>query len=383
MNLSHPTATRNAVRVPFLDLKLQMKNLGDGLREAVWATLESAAFIEGQPVAEFERDFAAYCGTSKAVAVDSGTAALHLALHALDIGRGDEVVVPTNTFIATAATVHAVGATPVFVDSDERTWQMNLGQLERAMGPCCRAVIGVHLYGQPLPLDDLQQICARKNAALIEDAAQAHGARYRGQRIGSFGKLACFSFYPGKNLGAYGDGGLITTNNPALTERLCCLRNHGRTTKYEHSEVGFNYRMDALQGTVLKFKLTFLDEWNENRRYWAGRYRERLSGAPLRVPPLLAHTEPVYHLFTVRCSERDRLAAFLADCGIETGVHYPVPLHLQPAFRHLGHHEGDFPVAEAIARETISLPIFPELTEQQFEHVCESIDEFYAIPATR
>src|SRR6266700_4860956 len=202
MNLSHPTATRNAVRVPFLDLKLQMKNLGDSLREAVWATLESAAFIEGQPVVEFERDFAAYCGTSQAVAVDSGTAALHLALHALDIGRGDEVVVPTNTFIATAAAVHAVGATPVFVDSDERTWQMNLGQLERAMGPRCRAVIGVHLYGQPLPLDDLQQICARKNVALIEDAAQAHGARYRGQRIGSFGKLACFSFYPGKNLGA-------------------------------------------------------------------------------------------------------------------------------------------------------------------------------------
>ncbi|PYX63267.1 MAG: erythromycin biosynthesis sensory transduction protein eryC1 [Acidobacteria bacterium] len=376
--MANTIETRNAVRVPFLDLKLQMKRLGSGLREAVWSTLESAAFIEGKPVLEFERAFAVYCGTSDAVAVDSGTAALHLALHALGVAQGDEVVVPANTFIATAAPVHQVGARPVFVDSDEHSWQMDIQQVKRAIGPRCRAVIAVHLYGQPLLVRELRSICDEKNVPLIEDAAQAHGARYGKEKIGGFGRLACFSFYPGKNLGAYGDGGMITTNDTDLATRLRRLRNHGRTTKYEHSEVGFNYRMDAVQATVLNFKLPFLDDWNASRRYWAGRYRERLSATPLTLPALIPDTEPVYHLFTVRCTCRDKLASFLAERAIETGVHYPVPLHLQPAFRFLGYSEADFPVAEAICREIISLPIFPEMTEHQFEHVCESIDEFFA-----
>jgi len=376
--MANTIETRNAVRVPFLDLKLQMKRLGRGLREAVWSTLESAAFIEGKPVLEFERAFAVYCGTSDAVAVDSGTAALHLALHALGVAQGDEVVVPANTFIATAAPVHQVGARPVFVDSDEHSWQMDIQQVKRAIGPRCRAVIAVHLYGQPLLVRELRSICDEKNVPLIEDAAQAHGARYGKEKIGGFGRLACFSFYPGKNLGAYGDGGMITTNDTDLATRLRRLRNHGRTTKYEHSEVGFNYRMDAVQATVLNFKLPFLDDWNASRRYWAGRYRERLSATPLTLPALIPDTEPVYHLFTVRCTCRDKLASFLAERAIETGVHYPVPLHLQPAFRFLGYSEADFPVAEAICREIISLPIFPEMTEHQFEHVCESIDEFFA-----
>ncbi len=376
--MDNTVEARSAVRVPFLDLKLQMKNLGNGLREAVWSTLDSAAFIEGAPVLEFEKAFAAYCGTTEAVAVDSGTAALHLALHALGVGQGDEVVVPVNTFIATAGAVHQAGARPVFVDCDEHNWQMDLQQIERAIGPRCRAVIAVYLYGQPLPIRELQRICERKNVAFIEDAAQAHGARFGKQRVGSFGHLACFSFYPGKNLGAYGDGGMITTNDGALAARLRRLRNHGRTSKYEHSEIGFNYRMDAVQGTVLNFKLPFLDDWNARRRYWAGRYRERLSATRLTLPALVPDTEPVYHLFTVRCRRRDKLASFLAERAIETGVHYPVPLHLQPAFGFLGYSEGDFPVAEAIDRETISLPIFPEMTEHQFEHVCESIDEFFA-----
>jgi len=376
--MANTIETRNAVRVPFLDLKLQMKRLGSGLREAVWSTLESAAFIEGKPVLEFERAFAVYCGTSDAVAVDSGTAALHLALHALGVAQGDEVVVPANTFIGTAAPVHQVGARPVFVDSDEHSWQMDIQQVKRAIGPRCRAVIAVHLYGQPLLVRELRSICDEKNVPLIEDAAQAHGARYGKEKIGGFGRLACFSFYPGKNLGAYGDGGMITTNDTDLATRLRRLRNHGRTTKYEHSEVGFNYRMDAVQATVLNFKLPFLDDWNASRRYWAGRYRERLSATPLTLPALIPDTEPVYHLFTVRCTCRDKLASFLAERAIETGVHYPVPLHLQPAFRFLGYSEADFPVAEAICREIISLPIFPEMTEHQFEHVCESIDEFFA-----
>jgi len=312
------------------------------------------------------------------VAVDSGTAALHLALHALGVAQGDEVVVPANTFIATAAPVHQVGARPVFVDSDEHSWQMDIQQVKRAIGPRCRAVIAVHLYGQPLLVRELRSICDEKNVPLIEDAAQAHGARYGKEKIGGFGRLACFSFYPGKNLGAYGDGGMITTNDTDLATRLRRLRNHGRTTKYEHSEVGFNYRMDAVQATVLNFKLPFLDDWNASRRYWAGRYRERLSATPLTLPALIPDTEPVYHLFTVRCTCRDKLASFLAERAIETGVHYPVPLHLQPAFRFLAYSEADFPVAEAICREIISLPIFPEMTEHQFEHVCESIDEFFA-----
>jgi dTDP-4-amino-4,6-dideoxygalactose transaminase len=239
---------------------------------------------------------------------------------------------------------------------------MSLDQIEHAISPRCRAVIAVHLYGQPLPLRDLQQICDRKNVVLIEDAAQAHGARYEGQRIGTFGNLACFSFYPGKNLGAYGDGGMITTDDLVLAERVRRLANHGRTTKYTHSEVGFNYRMDAVQGTVLGIKLPFLDEWNDGRRHWAGRYRERLSRTRLRLPALIPGSEPVYHLFTVHCEQRDRLAGFLAERGVETGVHYPVPLHLQPAFSYLGHSEGDLPIAEKIAKETISLPIFPEMT---------------------
>ncbi len=381
--MSSSTAIRKGLRVPFLDLKLQMKNLGSELKDAIWGTVESAAFIDGTPVKEFERAFAAYCGTREAVATDSGTAALHLALHVLGIGRGDEVIVPANTFIATAAAVHETGAKPIFLDSDSQTWQMDIEQLEHSIGTKCRAVIGVHLYGQPLPMRALQDICERKKIALIEDAAQAHGARYGSQRIGSFGKMACFSFYPGKNLGAYGDGGMITTDDSTMAERLRRLCNHGRISKYEHGEVGFNYRMDSVQGTVLNVKLPFLDEWNARRRYWASRYRERLSETPLQLPALIAESEPVYHLFTIRHENRDELARFLAAQEIETGVHYPVPLHLQPAFAYLGHRKGDFPIAEEIARETLSLPIFPEMTEQQFEHICESMHEFFSATANR
>lgn len=381
--MSNTVATPKSLRVPFLDLKLQMKNLGPALKDAVWATLESTAFIEGKPVAELEKSFASYCGVAHAVALDSGTAAIHLSLLALNIGPGDEVIAPTNTFIATAAPVHTVGAKPVFVDSDKGTWQMDLEQIERAITPRCKAVLAVHLYGQPLPMRELQAICERKNVALIEDAAQAHGARVAGKRVGGFGSLACFSFYPGKNLGAYGDGGMVTTNDAGLADRVRRLANHGRLTKYEHGEIGFNYRMDAVQGTVLNMKLAHLDEWNEGRRYWARRYRERLSSMPLLLPQETPDTEPVHHLFTIRSAQRDHLAKFLAERGIETGVHYPVPLHLQPAFGFLGHKPGDFPVAEAIARETLSIPIFAEMTDPQFEHVCESIDEFFATAANR
>jgi dTDP-4-amino-4,6-dideoxygalactose transaminase len=370
--------TDTQLKVPFLDLRLQMANLGDALQDAVWSACESCAFIQGKPVLDLEASYAAYCGVTEAIAVDSGTAALHLALHVLGIGRGDEVVVPTNTFIASVAPVHTVGANPVFVDADPSTWQMDLNQLESAIGPLCRAVIAVHLYGQPLPMKELHDICERKGVFLIEDAAQAHGARYCGQRTGTFGIMAAFSFYPGKNLGAYGDGGMITTNDTAIAKRLRSLRDHGRITKYEHAEIGFNYRMDSVQGAVLNVKLPFLDEWNEGRRRWAASYRQRLSTTRLTLPSLVSGTEPVYHLFAARSPNRDDLLPFLASRGIETGVHYPIPLHLQPAFSFLGHKPGDFPVAEAIGNEVFSLPIFPEMNDLQFEHVCDSIDEFFA-----
>ncbi|MHB8217438.1 MAG: DegT/DnrJ/EryC1/StrS family aminotransferase [Candidatus Sulfotelmatobacter sp.] len=363
--------------VPFLDLKLQFRQLQDGLERVIQPLLASANYIEGVPIAEFEKAFASYCGAGEAVAVDSGTAALHLVLAALGIGPGDEVIVPTNTFIATAAAVHLTGARPVFLEADSGTWQMDLRTLRASITPRCRAVIAVHLYGQPLDMRALESIGREAGIELIEDAAQAHGARFADRRVGTFGAASCFSFYPGKNLGAFGDGGAVTTNNSDLAERLRRLRNHGRLTKYEHAEVGFNYRMDALQGAVLNYKLGFLEDWNERRRYWAQAYRERLTGLPVELPEPIEATEPVYHLFTIRSGLRDNLANFLRQQSIETGVHYPIPLHLQPAFRHLGHHRGDFPVAEKIGDEILSLPIFPEMTEQQFEHVCDSIANFF------
>ena len=363
--------------VPLLDLKLQYRQLRDGLDSVIQPLLASAYYIEGTPVVEFEHAFASYCGAKEGIAVDSGTAALHLALLALGIGPGDEVIVPTNTFIATAAAVHLTGARPVLVDADPQTWQMDLQAVTTSVSPRCRAIIAVHLYGQPVQLDEIERICRENSLELIEDAAQAHGARFGDRRVGSFGAASCFSFYPGKNLGAFGDGGAITTNRDALAERLRRLRNHGRLTKYEHAEVGFNYRMDALQGAVLNYKLGFLDRWNERRRYWAGRYRERLSGLPLLMAGPVRDTEPVYHLFAIRCGLRNELAEFLAHRGIQTGIHYPIPLHLQPAFRHLGYKKGEFPVAEKIADEVLSVPIFPEMTEPQFEHVCHSIAAFF------
>jgi dTDP-4-amino-4,6-dideoxygalactose transaminase len=366
------------VAVPFLDLQQQYKNLAPGLNEAVHGVLTSANYIQGPKVAEFERAFAEYCGVQEAIAVDSGTAALHLTLLALDIGPGDEVVVPTNTFIATAAAVCATGATPVFLEADPENWQMDVGKLPEVLSARCRAVIGVHLYGQPLLLQPALKICADKNIHFIEDAAQAHGARFGDRRVGSIGRAACFSFYPGKNLGAFGDGGAVTTDDLVLSARIRRLRDHGRITKYEHDEVGFNYRMDSIQGAVLNYKLGFLDGWNEKRRLWATRYREHLASLPLRLPADIANTEPVYHLFVVRCARRDALGKFLGARDIQTGIHYPIPLHLQPAFRSLGYKWGDFPIAEKIGDEVLSLPIFPEMTEQQFEHVCHATTDFFA-----
>lgn len=377
VHLTTSSATAKLKRIPLVDLTQQHEELRTQLENAYTSTLDSGTFIEGPSVSAFEKEFADYCEVSGSVAVDSGTAALHLALLALDIQQGDEVVVPAHTFIATAAAVVHAGAKPVFVDADPETWQMDARYIDAAVTDKTRAIIAVHLYGLPV---DIEQMCAcssRHNVYLIEDAAQAHGARFRGQRIGSFGDMACFSFYPAKNLGALGDGGAITTGSELHIERLRRLRNHGRLTKYEHGEVGYNYRMDAVQGAVLSIKLRQLDRWNHRRRQIAAAYRERLAQFPLRMPKLVEGTEPVYHLFTVHYSRRDELAAFLGERNIDTGVHYPVPLHLQPAFQNLGYKKGDFPVSERIGAETLSLPIFPEMTEEQLDHVCSSIAEYF------
>jgi dTDP-4-amino-4,6-dideoxygalactose transaminase len=298
---------------------------------------------------------------------------------ALDIGPGDEVIVPANTFIATAAAVAMTGARVVPADSSPATWLLEPNDLEARITSRTRAVIAVHLYGSPVDLDAVSEICTRKNILLIEDAAQAQGARYHGRRIGSFGEIACFSFYPSKNLGAFGDAGAITTHNRGLADRIRSLSNHGRSQcSYEHVQVGYNYRMDELHGIILRAKLKKLEGWNASRRSRGEAYRARLAGLPIDFYEVLARCEAVYHLMAIGCDENQALVQYLKGRHIECRFHYPIPIHLQPAFRHLGFDRGSFPVAERIAHRTLSLPVFPEMTEDQFDHVCTSIRSFYS-----
>ncbi len=369
-------AAKTRTRVPFLDLKQQYANLKAELAPAILHSLDQAMYIDGPAVKEFEADFARYCGTRECVALDSGTAALHLTFLALDIGCGDEVIVPTNTFIASATAVAMTGATVVPIDSDERTWLMDLNQVEDKISDKTKAIVAVHLYGQPLQMHALRDICCRRGIHVIEDAAQAHGGSYRGQRTGSLAEVGCFSFYPGKNLGAYGDGGAITTDNSALAARVRRLSNHARINKYEHGEVGWNFRMDEIQGVVLKHKLTKLEGWNQRRRELAQQYRNRLRSLPLRMYEVPDECAAVYHLMAICVADRRGLAEHLTEQGIETGFHYPIPVHLQPAFRSLGHKAGDFPVAEAICAGAISLPLFPEMTDEQLDIVCQAVTAF-------
>jgi dTDP-4-amino-4,6-dideoxygalactose transaminase len=373
MSSKAAVAAKVETRVPFLDLKQQYANLKAELAPAILHSLDNAFYIDGPAVKEFEADFARLCGTRECVALDSGTAALQLAMLALDIGRDDEVIVPTNTFIASASAVAMTGATVVPIDSDEKTWLMDLNQVEDKITDRTKAVVAVHLYGQPVQIDDLRKICEFRNLHLIEDAAQAHGARYKGQPVGGLSRVGCFSFYPGKNLGAYGDGGCITTDDSALALRVRQLSNHARINKYEHGEVGWNYRMDELQGVVLRHKLTKLQNWNQRRRELAQQYRDRLRHLPIRMYEVPAECEAVYHLMAVCVDDPRCLAQYMTEQGIETGFHYPIPVHLQPAFQSLGYKAGDFPVAEAICSHCISLPLFPEMTNAQFDLVCEAV----------
>jgi dTDP-4-amino-4,6-dideoxygalactose transaminase len=354
-----------SIQIPFVDLKAQYSAIEEEVIEAVRGVLESAQFIGGEGLASFERDFAAYCQVRHARGVASGTDALHLALRALGIGPGDEVITTASTFIATAAAILATGARPVFVDIDPDTYTIDPLLIERAITDRTRAILPVHLFGQPADMAPIKEIARRRGLHVVEDAAQAHGAEYQGARVGSLGDVACFSFYPGKNLGAYGDGGAVTTNSDAIAERIERLRDHGRIGKYCHAEVGFNSRLDALQATVLRVKLRWLDRWNADRRRAAEWYNLELAGSGLKVPLVRAGSTHVYHLYVVESDEREALQSTLEAAGVATGIHYPLPLHLQPALRSLGYGRENLPLSQSMAGRLLSLPMFPELTRKQ------------------
>jgi dTDP-4-amino-4,6-dideoxygalactose transaminase len=365
-------------KVPYLDLPAQFHAIRDEVMPAIEAICESSRFAQGPPTVEFEKAFAEYCGVSHCVSMNTGTSALHLALRCLDIGPDDEVITVPMTFIATAWAISYVGARPVFVDiaPDRRT--MDPAALEKAITPRTKAIVPVHLFGQPADMGPILEIAGRHGIPVIEDAAQAHGARYRGKRAGQFGVMSGFSFYPGKNLGAFGEGGALVTNDDAFAARCRSLREHGQSQRYYHDEVGYNYRMDSIQGAVLSIKLPRLDGWNAARARHARRYHELLAGLPIKLPQFFADSESVWHCYVIECERRDEVRERLLQEGIETGVHYPVPLHLQRAYASLGYHEGDFPVSEEFSRRCLSLPMFPEMTEAQLERVAAALRKVIA-----
>lgn len=360
-------------RIPLVDLKAQYRALQPDIDAAIARVIDSATFILGPEVSAFEMAFAAYCGAQHGVGVSSGTAALELVLRGLGIGPGDEVITTAHTFIATAEAISATGAAPVFADIDPLTYNLDPTAAEAAITPRTRAILPVHLYGQPADMDALAAIARRHGLKLVEDAAQAHGASYRGRRVGTLGDAACFSFYPGKNLGCYGDGGAVITNDDALAARVRKLRDHGRTSKYVHDEVGFGHRLDALQAAILSAKLPHLDAANAARRRLAGRYTRLLAGSGLVLPHEPPDVQPVYHLYVVRTPRRDEVLARLHDQGIGAIVHYPLPLHLQPAYAFLGYPPGALPHAETAAAEVLSLPLYPELTDAQQDQVISAL----------
>jgi dTDP-4-amino-4,6-dideoxygalactose transaminase len=366
-------STQLEVGVPFLDLKRQYEEIRGEVGEALERVLESGQYVLGDEVAAFEREFAAYCGSRHAIAVNSGTSALHLALLAAGVGPGDEVITVPLTFVATVAAIDYIGARAVLVDVDPVTYTMDPALLEAAITPRTRAIVPVHLYGLPADMDGVQEVAARHGVPVVEDAAQAHGAEYHGRRAGSMGLAGCFSFYPGKNLGAYGEGGLVVTNDDAVAAHARILRDWGQTERYHHRFKGFNYRMDGFQGAILRVKLRRLEEWTEARRGHAAGYARSLGGSPLTLPVEPRGSRHVYHVFAVRHPDRDALRRLLQERGVGTGLHYPIPVHLQTAYADLGYREGAFPVAEAVAREELSLPMFAELEDGERDYVAASV----------
>jgi dTDP-4-amino-4,6-dideoxygalactose transaminase len=374
------TADKNNVpAIPYLDLRAQLRPIRKELEAAFARTLDNCSFCLGPDVVQFEKDFAEFCGAKHCVGFNSGTSALHVAMKLLDVGPGDEVITTPCTFVATSWAISYVGAKPVYVDIEDATFNLNPKLVERAITPQTRALLPVHLYGHPVDLEPLLSICRRHNLPLVEDAAQAHGAKYRGKRVGTFGALSCFSFYPGKNLGACGEGGALVTNDSGFAARARALREHGSTQRYFHDEVGFNYRMEGIQGAVLDIKLKHLDAWTRGRRRVAHRYHELLAGTPLQLPREADYAESAYHLYVVRHPRRDELKKHLEANQIGCALHYPLPLHLQKCYAQLGYKAGDFSVAEKAARECLSLPIYPEMTDEQLERVAHVVQGFFGI----
>jgi dTDP-4-amino-4,6-dideoxygalactose transaminase len=364
------------MNVPFLDLKAQYLPMKDEIHAALDAVLDKTAFAGGPFVAQFEKEFAAFCGTEHAVGVGNGTDALWMALLALGVGLGDEVITVPDTFIATTEAITYCGATPVFVDVDERSYNMDPRLLEAAITPKTKAVIPVHLFGQMADMGPIIDIARKHNLFVVEDASQAHGALYQGKPAGSLGDVGCFSFYPGKNLGAYGEAGGVTTNDAALADKMRMYRDHGSSKKYYHQVVGWNARMDGFQGAVLSVKLKYLPQWNEARRKNAALYNKLFAGVDSIITPTeMDYGKHVYHVYALRVKNRDELIAKLNEKGVGTNVHYPLPIHLQNAYAFLGLKPGSYPVAEKCASEFISLPMYAELTEEQIRYVADAVKE--------
>jgi dTDP-4-amino-4,6-dideoxygalactose transaminase len=365
--------TTVATPVPYLDLKAQYRSIKSEIDTAVSRVLESSQFVLGEEVAAFEREFANYCGAAECVPVNSGTSALHLALLAAGIGPGDEVITVPFTFVASAAAILYTGARAVLVDIDPLSFNMNPAAIEAAITPQTKAILPVHLYGQTADMDPIVEIARKHRLVVIEDAAQAHGAKYKGRQAGSLGDLACFSFYPTKNLGAYGEGGAVTTNNPEYAKQIRMLRDWGQDSKYHHVLRGFNYRMEGLQGAILRVKLRHLERWTEVRRKIAAKYNQQLAGSEITLPREMPWARHVYHVYSLRTTDRDSFRTALQAEGVQTSVHYAVPVHLQPAYAALGYGKGSFPASEAAANEVVGLPIYPELTEAQVDIVSETV----------
>jgi len=364
------------MKIPLVDLQVQYQDLSQEINEKVIQVMKRGDFILGEDLKLFEEEFAKYCETKYAVGVASGTDAIKLALLAGEVGPGDEVITVANTFVATVEAIHQIGAKPVLVDINPENYNLDLNLVEKAITSKTKAIIPVHLYGQLVEMEPLQEIAKAHQLIIVEDACQAHGAKYKDKKAGSFGEVSAFSFYPGKNLGAYGDGGMIVTDQEKLAEKVKMLRNYGQKKKYFHQIKGFNSRLDTLQATILRVKLKHLDHWNKLRNQWAKLYTELLKETSLTTPRIESWISHVFHLYVVRSPKRDQLLDFLKKKEIYAGIHYPIPIHLLESYQDLGYKKGDFPATEKAATEILSLPMFPELTEEKIHYVVEAIKEF-------
>lgn len=364
---------QSPIRVPYLDLKAQYQSIKPEIDAAIARVLDSSQFVLGSEVAAFEQEFAAYSGATECIAVNSGTSALHVALLAGGVGPGDEVITVPYTFVASVAAVTYAGARPVLVDIDPHSFNMNPAAIEAAITPRTKAIMPVHLYGQPADMDPIIEIARRRGLIVIEDAAQAHGAKYKGRPVGSIGDISCFSFYPTKNLGAYGEGGAVTTNSREFARSIRMLRDWGQDRKYHHVVRAFNYRMEGFQGAILRVKLRHLEQWTEARRTIVSKYNRLLADSAVELPQEMPWARHVYHVYTLRSEDRDALQSALLTEGIQTAIHYAVPVHLQPAYADLGYSRGDLPQSEKAASEVLSLPLYPELSEQAVNYVATAV----------